>query len=83
MDHVHLGTTHLIVAILLIPYSVLVEPVICLRLLVKRVAEVAWARRCDPVHRTVSKSEVIDELLVTALIILLHDAKVANRSRIG
>lgn len=59
---------------------VLVEPVVGLGLGIKRVAEVGGAGRGDPVHGAVSQLEVVDQLLVSALIVLLHDSEVANRA---
>jgi len=57
---------------------VLVEPVVGLGLGVERVAEVGGAGGGHPVHGAVVKLEVVDELLVTALVVLLHDAEVSG-----
>ena len=57
---------------------VLVEPVISLGLGVERVTEVRGARRSDPVHGAVRSQDVIRQLLVPALVVLLHDAKVSH-----
>ena len=58
---------------------VLIEPVVSLGLGVKRVAEVAGAGGGDPVHGAVVELEIVDELLVAALVVLLHDAEVSHR----
>ena len=58
---------------------VLIEPVVSLGLSVKRVAEVGWSRASNPVHGAIGHQEVVRQLLVSALVVLLHDAKVANR----
>mmetsp|Transcript_6747 Transcript_6747/g.9225 ORF Transcript_6747/g.9225 Transcript_6747/m.9225 type:complete len:211 (+) Transcript_6747:163-795(+) len=60
LDHVDLGAANLIVAVLLIPDSVLVEPVVGLGLGVERVAEVAGAGGGNPVHGAVRQQEVVD-----------------------
>ena len=57
---------------------VLIEPVVSLGLGIERVAEVGWARAGDPVHGTIVYEEVVRQLLVPALVVLLHNAKVAN-----
>ena len=57
---------------------VLIEPVVSLGLGVERVAEVGWARAGNPVHGAIVHQEVVRQLLVPALVVLLHDAKVAN-----
>ena len=58
---------------------VLVEPVVGLGLGVEGIAEVARARRRDPVHGAVVQQEVVDQLLVAALVVLLHDSEVTVR----
>ena len=59
---------------------VLIEPVVSLGLGIERVSEVGWARAGHPVHGTIVQQEVVDQLFVPALIVLLHNAKVANGS---
>ena len=44
LDHVHLSTTDLIVTVLLIPHSVLVEPIVGFSLLIERITKVGRAR---------------------------------------
>lgn len=79
LHHVHLSTTDLVVTVLLVPNSVLVEPVIGLGLGIKRVSEVAGAGRSDPVHRTIIELEIVDQFFVAALVVLLHNAEVSHR----
>ena len=57
---------------------VLIEPVIGLGLGVKRVTEVGWARRSDPVQGAVVEQEVVNKLLVSSLVVLLHDTEVSH-----
>ena len=90
LDHVELSTADLVVTVLLIPDSVeskivsqsarhlpvLIEPVVSLGLGIERITKVARARRCNPVHGAVRQEEVVRELLVAALVVLLHDAEI-------
>merc|ERR1740139_1566300 len=76
LDHVHLGTTNLVITVLFVPHSVFIEPVVSLGLGVKRVAKVGWTRARHPVQWTVVELEVVDQLLVSPLVVLLHDSEV-------
>jgi len=57
---------------------VLVEPVVGLGLGVEGVAEVGGTGGGDPEHGAVIELEVVDQLLVSALVVLLHNAEVAS-----
>ena len=81
LNHVHLSTTDLIVTVLFIPDTILIEPIVGFGLLIERIAEVGRARGGYPVHRPVGQSKIVNQLLVPALIVLLHDAEVALRTR--
>ena len=59
---------------------VLIEPVIGLGLGVKGVTEVGWTGAGNPVHGATVHLEVVGQLLVSTLVVLLHDAKVTNWS---
>jgi len=50
MNHVELRSLDLIVAVSLVPQSVLVEPVVWFGLSVEGIAEVRGTRTCDPVR---------------------------------
>jgi len=78
LNHVHLSTADFVVTVLLIPDSVLVEPVVGLGLNIERVTEVGWAGRGHPESVPVLQSEAVDELLVLSLIVILHDSKVPH-----
>ena len=56
---------------------VLIEPVIGLGLGIKRVAEVRGTRGSDPVLGRIVQQEVVDKLLVSTLVVLLHNAEVS------
>ena len=58
---------------------VLVEPVVSLGLGVEGVAKVGGTGGSNPVHRAVSDREVVDQLLVSTFVVLLHDTKVTSR----
>ena len=81
LNHVHLSTTDLIVTVLFIPHTILIEPIVGFGLLIERIAEVGRARGGYPVHRPVSQSKIVNQLLIPAFIVLLHDAEVALRTR--
>jgi hypothetical protein len=70
LEHVHLSSLDLVVSILLVPDSVLVEPVIGLGLGIKRVTEVGWSGRGDPVGWSLGTQEVVDQLLVLSVGVL-------------
>ena len=81
LNHVHLSTTDLIVTVLFIPDTILIEPIVGFGLLIERIAEVGRTRGGYPVHRPVGQSKIVNQLLVPALIVILHDAEVALRTR--
>lgn len=58
---------------------VLVEPVVNLSFGIKRISEIAGTGGSDPVHWTISCKQVVGEFLVLAVVILLHNSKVAHR----
>ena len=62
-----------------IDVPVLIEPVVSLGLGIERVAEVGWAGGSDPVVGTICHQEVVDKLLVSPLVVLLHNAEVSDR----
>lgn len=70
-----MGSFDLVVLVLLVPQPVLVEPVVNLSLHVKVVSEVRRSGRSDPEFRLLIDELVVDELLVFAFIVLLHDTK--------
>ena len=80
LNHVHLGAADLVVSVLLVPHSVLIEPIVGFGLRVEGIAEVGWTRARHPVHGAVVQQEVVDKLLVSSLIVLLHDSKVSDGS---
>lgn len=57
---------------------VLIEPVVDLGLSVDGVAEVGGARRGNPELVLIHAEDVVDELLVFALVVLLDNAKVSG-----
>jgi hypothetical protein len=58
---------------------VFVEPVVGLSLDVERIAEVGRARRGNPELLGLVDQQIVDELLVLALVVFLHDTEAANR----
>ena len=77
LKHVDLGSLDLIVSVLLIPQSVLIEPVVSLSLGVERIAEVRRTRRSDPVSGPIRTENVVSELLRFTVAVLLKDAEVS------
>ena len=78
LEHIDLSTLDFVIFVLLIPEAILIEPIVNLGLGIKRVAEVGRTRRGNPVHVTVSAQKVVCQLLVLAVIVLLHDTEVAG-----
>ena len=75
LEHVDLSSLDLIVSILLVPKSVLIEPVIGLGLGVDWITEVGWSGRGNPVSWSLGTEEVVDKLFVLSLIVLLNDSE--------
>jgi len=80
LQHVHLGSSDLVVSILFIPGSVLVEPVIGLGLSVEVVAEVRWSRWGEPVSWSSRTKEVIDKFFIFSFCVILENSEA---SRLG
>ena len=80
LEHVDLSSLDLIVSILLVPESVLVEPVISLGLGVKGVSEVGWSGGGNPVSWSLGTEEVVNKLLVLSIVVFLNDSET---SRLG
>ena len=57
---------------------VLIEPVVGLGLGVEGITEVGRAGGGDPVHWAIVELEVVDQLLVSPLVVLLHDTEVSH-----
>lgn len=80
MEHVDLSSLDLIVSILLVPESVLIEPVISLGLGVKGVSEVGWSGGSDPVSWSLRTEEVVNKLLVLSIVVFLNDSETSRLS---
>ena len=78
MKHVDLGSLDFIASVLLIPYSVFIEPVVWLGLGIEWVAEVGWPGGCNPEHWLVSAKNVVNELLALSVSVVLQDAEVSG-----
>jgi len=78
LQHVDLGSLDLVVSVFLVPQSVLIEPVIGLRLGVEGIAEVGRTRRSDPVRGPVSGENVVSKLLRFTVVVLLQNTKVSR-----
>ena len=78
LEHIDLGSLDLVVSILLVPESVLVEPVIGLGLGVKRISEVWWSRWSNPVGWSLRAQKVINEFLILSLVVLLNDTEISS-----
>ena len=83
LEHVDLGALNFVIAVLLVPESVLIEPVVDLGLNIERVAEVAGTRRGNPEHVAVSGQQVVGQFLVLPVVVLLHDTEVAGSGACG
>lgn len=75
LQHVHLGSSDLIVSILFIPGSVFIEPVVCLGLSVEGVAEVRWSWGSQPVGWSLGYQKIIYEFLILPLCIVLENTE--------
>ena len=80
MEHVDLSSLDLIISVLLVPESVLIEPVISLGLGVKWVTEVGWSGGSDPVSWSLGTEKVVNKLLVLSIVVFLNDSET---SRLG
>jgi hypothetical protein len=78
LEHVDLSSLDLVVSILLVPESVLVEPVVSLGLGVKRVSEVGWSGRSHPVCWSLGTEEVVNKLLVLSFVVLLNNTEASG-----
>lgn len=78
LQHVDLSTLNLVVLALLIPESVLIEPVVSLGLGIKWIAEVGGSRAGDPIRRPVSAKLGVDQLLRLPLVVLLQNTEVPS-----
>ena len=76
LKHVDLSTLNLVVLALLIPKSVLIEPVVSLGLGIKWITEVGGSRAGDPIRWPVSAKLGVNELLRLPLVVLLQDTEV-------
>jgi hypothetical protein len=80
LEHVDLSSLDLVVSILLVPESVLIEPVVSLGLGVKRVSEVGWSGRSNPVSWSLGTEKVVNKLLVLSIVVLLNNTEVSGLS---
>jgi len=76
LEHIHLGSLDLVVLVLLVPQSVLIEPVVGLGLGVNGITEVAGTARGNPEVWAVGDEQVVCQLLVLSVIVVLQDAEV-------
>lgn len=63
----------------IVSLPVFIEPVVGLSLDVERIAEIGRARRGNPELLGISDQQIVDKLLVFALVVFLHDTEAANR----
>jgi len=75
LEHVHLSSLDLVVSVLLVPESVLIEPVINLGLGVEWISEVRWSWRSNPVGWSLCAEKVVNKLLVLSLVVLLDNSE--------
>lgn len=80
LEHIDLGTLNLVVLVLLIPQSVLIEPVVSLGLGIEWITEVGRSRAGDPVGWPVGAKLSINELLRLSLVVLLQNTEVSSLS---
>jgi len=80
LEHVDLRTSNFVITVLLVPRSVLIEPVVGLGLNVKRIAEVGGTGRGDPEHLAIGLEQVIGKLLVLSVVVILHNTEVTLSS---
>ena len=80
LHHVGLGALDVVVAVLFVPKSVFVEPIVNLCLHVERIAEVGGAGGCNPVHGAIGGKQVVGELLVLSFIIVLDNTEISSGS---
>jgi hypothetical protein len=76
LEHVDLSSLDFVVLVLLVPQSVLIEPVINLGLGVDGISEVGWSRGSNPELRFFSAEHIIDQLLVLSLVVFLDNTEV-------
>lgn len=76
LNHVHLSSLDFVVSVLLVPQSVLIEPVVGLGLGVNGITEVARTARGHPEVRAVSDEQVVCQFLVLSVVVILQDAEV-------
>mmetsp|Transcript_24605 Transcript_24605/g.38213 ORF Transcript_24605/g.38213 Transcript_24605/m.38213 type:complete len:206 (-) Transcript_24605:145-762(-) len=81
LEHIDLSSLDFVVSVLLVPQSVLIEPVVDLGLGVERISEVGGSGGGNPVHGSVRGQEVISQFLILPLVILLDDTEVPHRGR--
>jgi len=77
LHHVHLSSLDFIVSVFFVPESILIKPVIGLGLGIKRISEVGWSWRSDPVSWSLGTEKVVNKLFVLSLIVLLNDTEVS------
>ena len=80
MEHVDLSSLDLIVSILLVPESVLIEPVISLGLGIEGVSKVGWSGGGNPVSWSLGTEEVVNKLLVLSIVVFLNDSETSGLS---
>jgi len=78
LEHVDLSSLDLIVSILLVPESVLIEPVISFGLGVEWVTEVGWSGRGNPVSWSLGTEKVVNKLLVLSIVVFLNDSETSG-----
>ena len=78
LEHVDLSTLDFVIFVLLVPKTVLIEPVVDLGLGVDGITEVARSAGGHPVVRTVGNKKVVGQLLVLSVVVILQDAEVSG-----
>lgn len=77
LQHVDLGSLDFVVSVLFIPQSVLIKPVVNLRLSIERISEVRWARRGDPEFSFFINEKIVSKLFVFPIVVFLDDTEVS------
>lgn len=78
LQHVHLGSSDLIIPILLIPGSIFIKPVICLCLCIEVVAEVWWSGRSQPVGGSLRYRKIIYQFFIFSFCIVLENTEASR-----
>lgn len=79
LKHIDLSSLDLIISILLVPESVLIEPVIGLSFSVKWIAEIWRSWWSNPISWSLSAKEIIDKFFILSLIVLLNNSEISGR----